>query len=464
MICKHCDQRIPNDSEYCPFCGLKVKSPHSDIATNSTPSIDNPIIDISNGYDDFSQMPYKPEPEFPTVLFACAGLILFLGGFLSNWKEFGNNAALSGFAWATIVVLYARAKHKKVGGYFTKKHIIAIALSFVFLFSMGCGIGDKFAPHNNIPVSNSADSSTGNSSNKGGGNVTTSPNKEPESKQTTTVTTKETSKETATVTENTTPTTSNAPEVTASSKVNGIVFNIKDVPKDVTGNWRISCISKDIDMVKYAVEYYNTYFKDDGELHAIVNKYNNTTTSISSLIAGYALRVAVHEHVKNEEKSAKDLFCGELIEEWMIVIDTGEATKLYPSEAADEPTAESEEPESIESKVEKKVQEYIDANYAETVIDSISVNDDLGTDVEGDYVAIVRLTWNRSNSKKLSKEVLDLYSSDMAARMYNDLPEIQELAVFWTVPYLIDGSAKFSFERKSDGMYYTDIVFDSNFD
>ncbi len=24
MICKYCDQRIPNDSEYCPFCGLKI--------------------------------------------------------------------------------------------------------------------------------------------------------------------------------------------------------------------------------------------------------------------------------------------------------------------------------------------------------------------------------------------------------------------------------------------------------
>ncbi len=35
MICKHCDQRIPNDSEYCPFCGLKVSSEGSHNVNNA---------------------------------------------------------------------------------------------------------------------------------------------------------------------------------------------------------------------------------------------------------------------------------------------------------------------------------------------------------------------------------------------------------------------------------------------
>ncbi len=148
--------------------------------------------------------------------------------------------------------------------------------------------------------------------------------------------------------------------------------------------------------------------------------------------------------------------------------ETAEATTVTEETVpttSDEPEEEpEEEPESEQSKVEKKVQEYIDAYYTKTVIDSITVNEDLGTDIDGDYIALVRLTWNVSNSAELSKEVLDLYSSDMAARMYNDLPEIQELAVFWTVPHLNNGSAKISFERKDDGMYYTDTVFDSNFD
>lgn len=119
---------------------------------------------------------------------------------------------------------------------------------------------------------------------------------------------------------------------------------------------------------------------------------------------------------------------------------------------------------SIESKVKKKVQKYIDDNYTYTKIDSVVVNENLGTDNDGDYIALVYLTWSQKNSGKTSKEMLDLYSSDMAARMYDDIPEIQELAIFWTVPNLNDGSAKISFERSDNGMKYTDEIFDSNFD
>ena len=67
------------------------------------------------------------------------------------------------------------------------------------------------------------------------------------------------------------------------------------------------------------------------------------------------------------------------------------------------------------------------------------------------------------NSGETSKTILDMYSQDMAVRMYEDLPEIQELAVFWTVPYLNNGSAKISFERTNGGMSITDVVFDKNF-
>jgi hypothetical protein len=115
------------------------------------------------------------------------------------------------------------------------------------------------------------------------------------------------------------------------------------------------------------------------------------------------------------------------------------------------------------SKVKNKVQQYIDDNYTYTSIDSVTVTEDLGTDDAGDYIASVSLTWDQKNSGKTSQEMLKLYSSDMAARMYDDLPEIQELVVYWTVPYLNNGSAKISFERTDNGMKYTDKIFDSNF-
>ena len=115
-----------------------------------------------------------------------------------------------------------------------------------------------------------------------------------------------------------------------------------------------------------------------------------------------------------------------------------------------------------EAKIKNKIAEYA-KEYTDTTIDNITINDDLGTEKEGDYVVLVNLTWNTKNSGKTSQEMLDMYSSDMAARMHSDLPEVQELAVFWTVPYLNNGSAKVSFERTEKGMKYTHKVFDKNF-
>ncbi len=126
------------------------------------------------------------------------------------------------------------------------------------------------------------------------------------------------------------------------------------------------------------------------------------------------------------------------------------------------PPKEETPKEKATSRVKSKVKEYVSENYSQTNIDSITVNEDLGTDKENDYVVLVYLTWNVKNNGKLSKEMLNMYSSDMAARMYEDLPEVQELAVFWTVPYL-NGKAKISFERANGGMKYTDKVFDANF-
>ena len=130
---------------------------------------------------------------------------------------------------------------------------------------------------------------------------------------------------------------------------------------------------------------------------------------------------------------------------------------------AAEETPSPDEPAGKQSVVEKKVQEYIDENYTHTSIDRITLNEDLGTEAEGDYIALVYLIWDQKNSGKTSQQMLDMYSSDMAARVYDDLPEIQEIAIFWTVPYLNNGQAKISFERIDSGMKYTDKVFDSNF-
>ena len=173
-----------------------------------------------------------------------------------------------------------------------------------------------------------------------------------------------------------------------------------------------------------------------------------------------------------ESNVVSALFAVSLADDITITAETDYTNTTFRED--DENSASSEEAESIldqyasadeeTQKVAKKIQEYIDANYTYTTLDKITVNPNLGTDKEDDYIALVYLTWDQMNKGDTSKKMLDMYSSDMAVHVYEDMPEIQELAVFWTVPYLNNGSAKISFERKSNGMAYTDTVFDKNFD
>ena len=157
------------------------------------------------------------------------------------------------------------------------------------------------------------------------------------------------------------------------------------------------------------------------------------------------------------------------IESETTLIESRETEKFTESrETKDtEKTVESEVTENTEiseyDKVKTQIKSYINANYTNTILDDLTVNDDLGTDADGDYVVLVNLTWNQKNTGKTSQEMLDMYSSDMAARIYQDMPEVQELCIFWTVPYLYVGTAKISFERKDNGMAYMDKVFDNNF-
>lgn len=140
---------------------------------------------------------------------------------------------------------------------------------------------------------------------------------------------------------------------------------------------------------------------------------------------------------------------------------TQQEAKPQPKQETPPPAPKSPA-EIAEERINTKIKEYVEKNYNGTNIDKITVNPNLGTEKEDDYIVLAYFTWNVKNSGKTSREMLEMYSSDMAARMYEDLPEVQELCIFWTVPYL-QGKAKISFERKNGGMAFTDKVFDQNF-
>ena len=129
----------------------------------------------------------------------------------------------------------------------------------------------------------------------------------------------------------------------------------------------------------------------------------------------------------------------------------------------EEPKAAKNELSSPQETIKKAIKDHIEEEYTFTEITSIAINEDLGIDLEGDYIASVYLTWRQQNSGKTSKDVLSLYSDDLAATIAEQCKNVQELTVYWTVPYLSYGNAKCAYERKNGKMYRMDMIWDSHF-
>jgi hypothetical protein len=95
---------------------------------------------------------------------------------------------------------------------------------------------------------------------------------------------------------------------------------------DVTGNWRISTIDEDIEMVDYALSYYKKLVYNDSEVHGIVNFHDSTTTCISYMDG--QLYVTVHEYVDGEEHDASLLFSGAVLDDFIVYTDNGDIEQI----------------------------------------------------------------------------------------------------------------------------------------
>lgn len=103
-------------------------------------------------------------------------------------------------------------------------------------------------------------------------------------------------------------------------------FSRNKVRNDVTGNWKISTIAADVQMVDYALSYYEWYIHSDSEVHAVVNFTVNTTTCIQSY--GSQIYVTVHEYVDGEEHDANLLFSGDVLADYIVYTDNGDIEQI----------------------------------------------------------------------------------------------------------------------------------------
>lgn len=125
------------------------------------------------------------------------------------------------------------------------------------------------------------------------------------------------------------------------------------------------------------------------------------------------------------------------------------------------PASEEIDPvEQAKQDIEEAARQIIADNFTATDVDRVTVNEDYGTDADGDYILLVYLTWNVQNSADMTKKVLAMYSEDFSARVGESLENVREVTLFWTVPYHSEtGTAvKYSYERDGAGMYQTDSV------
>lgn len=89
---------------------------------------------------------------------------------------------------------------------------------------------------------------------------------------------------------------------------------------DVTGNWCLARIAQDIDIEKYALDYYKNYFESDSEIHIIINFTRNTTTRI--IVMGNILDVTTMDYVDGEEHDAKIACSGTVLSEYFVYTDS----------------------------------------------------------------------------------------------------------------------------------------------
>lgn len=107
-----------------------------------------------------------------------------------------------------------------------------------------------------------------------------------------------------------------------------LVF-VGEVPNDVTGNLRYSTMTgSDANFPEYAILYYQKYMRDK-EVHAVINEECGHTIRITNW-DDYMLDVAFLVYRPGEENDASELFGGDLIDEYIVTIGTGDIEIVEP--------------------------------------------------------------------------------------------------------------------------------------
>lgn len=136
-----------------------------------------------------------------------------------------------------------------------------------------------------------------------------------------------------------------------------------------------------------------------------------------------------------------------------------EKNDVYTSEEVED-NSEEDELDIIKDDAEIEIKKIIEENYKTTSIEKIEINEDMGASEKNKLIALVYLSFDALNTSKTAYNMVEMYSDDLAANIGKDHDTVNQIAVFWKVPYIDEDEtlAKFSYERSGEHMIITDKV------
>lgn len=105
--------------------------------------------------------------------------------------------------------------------------------------------------------------------------------------------------------------------------------------------------------------------------------------------------------------------------------------------------------------LESDITNLIENKITNAEIDKIEVNEHLGTQEDGDYIALIHLKFKPKNSNETTLKLIDLYNNEIGAQLAKQ-KEIQEVTIFWEAPYIKEDMniVKANLQRNGDNMIF----------
>lgn len=111
------------------------------------------------------------------------------------------------------------------------------------------------------------------------------------------------------------------------------------------------------------------------------------------------------------------------------------AKKKAEEQANKEAEAKGVNTDDVKERVNSIIEQELGDPVSSTTLESLNVNENLGTDSNKDVVVLANLSWSRKNYEGTTRQMLKMYSDNLAATLAPELADGSEIALFWHADY-----------------------------